>query len=238
MKKKSSGFKKTIVIFCVLLSVVAGCAAYMYYQPEEVEQEVLTVACVGDSLTFRRAYEAEEIHNYPEFLANMLGDGYDVTNYGEAGACVRQDGNYPYENLRVYRHSVKSEADILIIMLGTNDVWEHNWQDAERFKEEYVRLLESYLQSEQIPEIYLCTLPKIYQQDGTTLDTGVGERIELLSNVIREVAEEYGCEIIEMNQVTALHPEWYEEDCLHFSNEGAKGVADIISKTIKERTNN
>ena len=234
MKKKSSVFRK-IVFSCVVLCVLIGGGIYFYNQPEEEdEQEILTVACVGDSLTFRRAYGAEEIHNYPEFLSEMLGASYDVTNYGEAGACVWQDGNYPYENLRVYRRSVECEADIFVIMLGTNDVWDYNWIGAERFKQEYVRLLETYLQSEYEPEVYLCTLPKIYQQDGTPLETGVGERIERLSDVIREVATEYGCRIIEMNQDTASHPEWYEKDWLHFNNKGAKEIADIIGEMIQK----
>ena len=60
------------------------------------------------------------------------------------------------------------------------------------FREEYLKLIDSYLQAENLPEVYLCTLPKIYYEDGTTLEIGVGENVEKISNVIRAVANERG----------------------------------------------
>ena len=234
MKKKNNTIRKIIVcMVCVLIAVsVVGIA--MYVIPKEDEhKEPLKVACVGDSLTFRRVEENETRENYPAYLGELLGEEYIVTNYGEPGACISPKGNNPYEKLRVYEHSQKANSDILVMMLGTNDVWDHNWQSEEEFRQEYVRILNTYLEGEKKPKVYLCTLPKMYQQDGTILETGCGERVELLSEVIRDIADEYNFSVIEMNLETEGHLEWYEADGLHFNDEGAKNIANIVYDHIK-----
>lgn len=200
---------------------------------KEEKEEVIKVACVGDSLTFLRSLEGEKFINYPPILQEILGEKYDVTNYGQAGTCVCSNGEYPFRSLRVYRESVKCEADIVIIMIGTNDVWDTSWIDKEHFRKEYIDLIESYNQGDNKPRMFLCTLPKIFLQDGTTLETGFGERIEIISGVIREVADEKGYSLIDMNKYTSQHIEWYWKDKLHFSNEGAREVADVIANEIK-----
>ena len=233
MKKKNI-FKSIFVVLICIIGLGALAWGVVQIVPRQAkEQETLKVACVGDSLTFRRVGENEERENYPTYLDELLGDGYDVTNYGEPGACISLKGNNPYEKLRVYEHSQKEEIDILVMMLGTNDVWDHNWQSEEEFRQEYIRVLNSYLEGEKKPEVYLCTLPKMYQQDGAMLTTGCGERVELLSDVIREIAAEYGFSVIEMNLETENHLEWYEADGLHFNDEGAQNIAKIAYETIR-----
>lgn len=234
MRKKKTFIKVLcfLLVFIILIAIILFVFINKFKQEEK--QEIVTVACVGDSLTFFREFEGEKFINYPTVLQERLGEGYDVTNYGQAGTCVRTDGYYPYRSLRVYRCSVESNADIVVVMIGTNDIWDVNWIDKEHFRKEYLELVDSYMQGEKKPEIYLCTLPKIFMPDGTPLGTGCGERINILSDVIREVANENGYHIIDMNQITSEHPEWYWIDLLHFSNDGARNIAMVVQNAITQ----
>lgn len=234
MKKFVKAFFSSILIICLCFGGYNFLIKKQIINLQEEKEEVIQVACVGDSLTFWRAYEDEKFVNYPATLQQLLGDGYDVTNYGEAGTCVRTDGYYPYKSLRVYRCSIESNSDIVVIMIGTNDIWDVNWIDEDSFRKEYIELVDSYMQGDKLPELYLCTIPKIFLPDGTTLETGSGERIEKLSKVIKEVANEKGYNLIDMNQITSQHPEWYWEDLVHFSNEGAKNVAKVVEAAIRD----
>ena len=236
MKNRSFGAGKIICFIGVLGIVIIGVFLYkeFLFKQEELQIEPVRVACIGDSLTFRRAYEGEKILNYSEYLTDLLGEGYTVKNFGEAGVCTRKDGNYPYTSLRVYRVGKEYEADILVVMIGTNDIWDYNWVDAERFKTEYLQLIDSYLETEKTPRIYLCTLPKLFDENGKTVEDGCGERLEIASNVIREVADEREYHLIDMNQITAQHPDWYSEDHIHFSNYGASKIAKVIAEELLE----
>ena len=54
------------------------------------------VACVGDSITAGYAL-ADPAHDaYPSQLARLLGDGYEVRNFGVSAATLMDAGNYPY----------------------------------------------------------------------------------------------------------------------------------------------
>ena len=56
----------------------------------------LKVACVGDSITAGHAL-ADPAHDaYPSQLARLLGDGYEVRNFGVSAATLMDAGNYTY----------------------------------------------------------------------------------------------------------------------------------------------
>lgn len=217
--------------------VVIGWKFYNEYtnlKDLENNDEIIKVACVGDSLTFGRSY-TEEVHVYPTFLAEMLGDRYKVTNYGMGGTCVQTDLGYPYVSTRAYQASLQSESDIVIIMLGTNDIWNKGWRDEETFYEHYINFIDSYLKSENEPEIYLCTIPKIFMEDNEYFGEQLNDKMQMVCSVVRKIAEERGYHLIEVNAVTSEHPEWYKEDGLHFNYYGAAGVAETVYDSIENK---
>lgn len=226
--------------FSVILILFLGFLGWSFYKENkelfvgQKKDERISIACVGDSLTFSRSY-TEDVHLYPTYLAEMLGDGYKVTNYGIGGTCVQEDLNYPYTSTRAYKASVESKSDILIIMLGTNDIWGSGWRDEETFYKYYIHLIDSYLQTENIPEIYLCTIPHVYMEDNEYFGTDMQEKSNKISSVIRRVSNERGYHLIEMGSVTAEHPEWYLEDGVHLNYYGAVGVAETVYDALEDR---
>ena len=58
--------------------------------------ETIRVACVGDSITFGYGISNRDKNSYPAKLQNLLGDGFEVQNFGLSGARVTQDSGKPY----------------------------------------------------------------------------------------------------------------------------------------------
>lgn len=230
--------KKSIKLcFSVIILILFLLLGWRFYNENkdlfafEKEDKKITVACVGDSLTFSRSY-TEKWYLYPDFLSELLGEDYYVVNYGMAGSEVQGDTGYPYTTTRAYTASIEKKADIVIIMLGTNDVWGHNWKDEEKFYKYYVELVDSYLQAENKPEIYLCTIPAVFAKDSDFWGHGIQDNAQKIRNVIKKVAEEKNLNLIEMDAVTSQHPEWYRDDGVHFNYEGAVGVAEVVYEAM------
>lgn len=55
----------------------------------------IKVACIGDSVTYRYGLESRETDNYPAQLQQMLGDQYEVENFGKSGATLLKKGHRP-----------------------------------------------------------------------------------------------------------------------------------------------
>jgi len=51
----------------------------------------------------------------------MLGSDYVVHNFGAGGKATMRSSNKPYWNSEQYQKALKSNPDVVIIGLGTND---------------------------------------------------------------------------------------------------------------------
>ena len=60
--------------------------------------EPLKVACVGDSITFGAGIKERETQCYPVQLGQLLGDEFEVRNFGVNGATLLKQGDLPYWN--------------------------------------------------------------------------------------------------------------------------------------------
>ncbi|KAH8094235.1 GDSL-like Lipase/Acylhydrolase [Aureococcus anophagefferens] len=105
------------------------------------------VACLGDSITKggHGSDEDDDDHadSYPEFLGALLGDGYDVRNYGSSGKTAADygtDESNPYREASNWDDALDDGFDIAVVMLGTNDAKRDNW-DRDTFVAQYGALL-------------------------------------------------------------------------------------------------
>ena len=64
--------------FCVLL-LFLSCAIRGYAQEK---QDVVKVACIGNSITYGSGVDNRERDSYPAVLGQLLDKGYEVRNYG------------------------------------------------------------------------------------------------------------------------------------------------------------
>ena len=158
---------------------------------------VKIVACVGDSITEGIHASNPDVTGYPALLQHMLGSDYLVINCGKSGAyALSPDSpynarakyeNYPYyPNTREYEVLKASQADIIIVMLGTNDCRSLTEAAAvEEFKESYKSLIADFQSMESNPQIYISSIipatnAYVMSQNSTIL----------VPNVLEEIANE------------------------------------------------
>lgn len=66
-------------------------------------QEKIKVACIGNSVTYGYGHKEPGSTSYPTQLQQMLGDKYEVRNFGHSGATLLSKGHRPYINLHEYK---------------------------------------------------------------------------------------------------------------------------------------
>lgn len=122
----------------------------------------ITVACVGDSIT--AGYLSSHGLNYPNQLQTLLGSGFKVMNFGVGGRTMLKKGDAPYWNTGAYTSALKSNATILVLMLGTNDAKFGNWDKlSAEFPVDYAAMVKSFQAMSSKPNIYLMVPPPLYQ---------------------------------------------------------------------------
>lgn len=197
----------------------------------------IKVACIGDSTTYGHGIKNWKNNNYPALLQKELGDDYCVVNFGMNGTTVQSFGDQPYIENEIFRESIEFDADIIIFMLGTNDSKKENFRSTGDFKKEYNEFINKYLKGDKTPEIYLCTPTAAYYIDGkksgpAEFDVDI-KNIGKITQAVKELSEERQFELIDINSLTAMHPEWFEKDGVHPNNEGASEIAKTIAESIK-----
>lgn len=108
--------------------------------------DLITVACVGDSITEGYGCSSGLYCSYPVILQRILWKDYIIYNYGVSGKTMREDLADAYIKTGAYTNMLNGakKADITLIMLGTNDSnRDRNWNDnsSAKFEEGYRNLL-------------------------------------------------------------------------------------------------
>ncbi len=115
-------------------------------------QQKVKVACVGNSITEGAGLRV----TYPAALQELLGEAYEVQNYGLGGRTLLKKGDFPYWNEAMYTDALDWNPDVVIIKLGTNDTKPQNWQHKEYFIGNYVALVKSFQKLPSKPKVYIC----------------------------------------------------------------------------------
>lgn len=224
--------KKMISVFLILAMLVCVCAVPALAEEAsgeaaQTEDETRKVICVGDSITAA---------GYPESLQSLLGDGWEVGNFGQPGTRMMSGARFSYMDQENYEDSLNAGADYYILMLGSNDSMTGDEWDPELFHEDYSRFLESYIEVAGETNVYVMIPPCVYQ-DGNPRALSSRVDLDLLENqicpMIRDMAEQAGVTTIDLHTFTADHPEWFD-DGLHPNQEGNDAIAGYIYETVFE----
>lgn len=194
------------------------------------EQKVL---CTGDSITFGQGVLMNrEKESYPAFLSEKLGETYQVFNYGLCNRTMSSAGDLPYPKEEFAKESLEQEADVVIIMLGTNDSKPDCW-DADKYEQEYVEFVKNYQNMSNNPKVYVMLPPYIFKTPEDTGDCNNEILIQEVIPAIKRVSEATCSEVIDLYSATEDHSDWYADE-LHLNAEGNKAIAEVIYKSILE----
>ena len=87
-----------------------------------------------------------------------------VTNYGVGGTTLMRAADAPYVNTSAFKLASASDADIVVLMLGTNDAKKQNWPLAPKhFLEDYKAMIEVFRAMPSRPEILIMSPPPLYR---------------------------------------------------------------------------
>jgi len=208
--------------FIVMIAGILRLAPSAYAAPVPVADysKPIRVTCVGDSITAGTGLGIE--WSYVNQMARMLGEKWDVHNFGVSGATMLQKSDYPYEALPEYKKALQSEPNVVIIALGTNDVKPQNWKQ-DKYVHDYQEMISAFQALPTKPLIYLSLPPPVFPPGGYTIP---GKGTDRLLDLIRTLADENHCNILDFYTPMKPHPEWLM-DHVHPSREGAYAMAKV-----------
>ena len=194
----------------------------------------IKVACIGDSITYGHGVTNWETENYPAVLQDLLGDKYYVGNYGFIGACVNPNGDKPYTSQPAYQKSLDLDADIIVLMLGTNDSKAENWTDAATFVKAHKALLDTYFADGRQPKVYIGLCAESFDIENPEMEYGIQPAVvDQIAKALQDAYASEDVEIIDIHSLTTAHPEWFTKDGVHPNTQGAKAIAEAVAEAIK-----
>jgi len=187
----------------------------------------IRVACVGDSIT-QGVHVARE-NKYPSVLGRLLGNRYQVRNFGFLGGTVMNIKGRPYAACKACGEATAFNPDIVILMLGTNDSKPGEWAHKERFKRDLLALLDHFAGLPPKPKIWLCTPPWVAKHHPGGHDEQVLRR-EIIP-LIRAVAAEKRLPLIDVHALFEGKPELFA-DGVHPNADGCAVLANAAHKAL------
>lgn len=207
----------------VLSSDPAGCG-----------QGVRTVACVGDSITRGAFVWRRTKRSYPAQLQVLLDERFCVRNFGVNGHAVQQTADRPYWRSPAFALSSSCEPDVVLIMLGTNDSRGDNWRGVAPFAADYRKPAVHYRSLGSSPQVWLLTPPALFPSGRhARIRYGMdASAVRKMCVAIKDLARELGCGIIDINEMTAQHPEAFRFDGVHPGGAGATLIAQAVLEAL------
>ena len=122
------------------------------------------IVAVGDSITEGQGSSDESTHSWPAQLHDILKDEdkYTVQNLGVRNSTmIKNSGDWSYWNKQAYQDALNSEADIIILMLGSNDAKSSQWNQT-AFVSDYLEMATNFKNLESKPDLFLMIAPPLY----------------------------------------------------------------------------
>lgn len=213
--------KKSFIIYLFLtLSVV------LYAQQHRIK-----VACIGNSITYGYGLPDRATQSYPVQLQKMLGESYQVENFGKSGATLLNKGHRPYMQQDEYHRAIDFAGDIVVIHLGINDTDPRDWPDyRDFFVKDYIALIDSFRVANPEARIMIARLTPIADRHPRFL-SGTRNWHGEIQLAIENVARYAGVQLIDFHKPLYPYP-FMLTDAVHPDPEGAFVLAQTVYSAI------
>lgn len=241
--------RTTSHVLAVLLGFALTCG-FSQAALSDVAARKVKVACIGDSITsgYRLAHPDRDA--FPAQLQRMLGDGYEVRNFGVPGLGVylhlpwhtTKNGKRAWSLSPTCTEALAWRPDIVISNLGANDLDEYSREFLPgtngvsvlargTFRKQYADVLNAFKADGRTPRILmwtrLCAMKEKYAAK-------YGLAMFVMAEDLKAVADAVGAEGIDMYPATAesaRKEEW--PDQTHPPPSGHRVIAEVILKAMK-----
>lgn len=218
-----------ILFFILLLSLPFDLAA---------QTSKIKVACIGASITAGARLKDPAKESYPAQLGALLGNRYEVKNFGVSGCTMLRSGDKPYINMPEYKQALAYGPDIVTIDLGGNDAKLINRVHLDEYVKDCRELIASFTSLPSHPRVILLQPIVSFVTD----TTGIWEPVIVnrIMPLLRQVAYEDGIELFNPHPLLADKPALMP-DKIHPELEGttimAKALFQVVSVSRDEPFN-
>ncbi len=214
--------RRTFVYVALILAILA--APVMAAEP-------VRVACVGDSITAGAGIRDRKMY-YPAQLGRLLGDGYEVRNFGNSGSTMLKKGNKPFWKQRQWKGTLEFNPNIVVIKLGTNDSKPGNWKFKDQFAADYKDMIVQLQKLPAKPKIFICKpVPAFPGRWGIT-DKVIREEV---IPITMQVARDTKLPVIDLYKALSGKKAMFP-DTVHPNAAGAAVMAATIRDAITGKT--
>lgn len=208
---------KRFLFACIALSLIAI----------SLHAQKIKVACVGNSVTYGYGLDRPEVNAYPAQLQRLLGDEFEVGNFGKSGATLLNKGHRPYMQQEEFKKAIAFAGDRVIIHLGLNDTDPRNWPNyRDEFVSDYLALIDSFRLVNPKCKIAICRMTPISNRH-QRFESGTRDWYWQIQKSIEEIAEIANVSLIDLQEGLYNRPDLLP-DALHPNIEGAGIIASKV----------
>ncbi len=228
----------SILLFCFLavtiLCALGGVVSWIIYSPKKARgiKGKRRILCIGDSITFGAGVPYTRWKDsYPAILEQKLGDDFQVLNYGISGATLLSKGDKPYST-SFLKAARKTDPEVCILMLGTNDSKPHNW-DAAKYQETLACWIADLRNFPSEPFVYIMTPPAAFSVDGNPVVYTIREDVicDQIRPIVKRQAQRYHTGLVDLFAATENCPELFM-DGVHPNKQGNEVIAQQIYNAL------
>ncbi|MCX2453899.1 GDSL-type esterase/lipase family protein [Pedobacter sp. PLR] len=213
---------KNIILVVWLLSL--SLQADLFAQAKKIK-----VACIGNSVTAGYLLKDPAHEAYPSVLQGLLGETFEVGNFGLSGATLLKKGHRPYYKTKEFTNALNFQADIAIVHLGLNDTDPRNWPEyRDEFQRDYAWLLDTLKKNNPKIKLYVCRLTPIFSEH-PRFKSGTRDWYWQIQKEIPLIAKDNQASLIDLNSPLNSRTDLFPDN-LHPDQEGAA----IIARTVYE----
>ena len=203
----------------------------------EPDPEKIRIACIGDSITYGAGvmFGGREKKVWTTRLNDLLGEDYQVLNYGISGATLQREGDKSYRDFPHLEKAKEAGASCCLLMLGTNDSKPYNW-DAERYEAQLSEWIAELKEGGEDLRLILMTPPYTCPAKGRK-EVAFDISNEVIRDEIRptvlRAAEDNHLQVIDLYAFTEGHGEWLA-DGVHPNKMGNQKIAEQVYAQIRQ----
>ena len=210
------------------MKTILSLIALLLFPLLSIAQDPIKVAFVGNSIT--QGPGRENPGSFPLQVGKILGDAYQVKNFGIGGRTLLKKGDFPYWNEPQFQEVKDFQPDVVLIKLGTNDSKPQNWAHKGEFVQDYLDLIAEF--RDHMPKdgkVYVM-LPVPVTRENFGINPEIMNSEQRL--MLFEIIQKSGAEVIDLYTPLQDKPELFP-DGVHPTAEGLTIMARVISRRIR-----
>lgn len=191
-------------------------------------QGQIKVAFVGNSIT--QGPGRDNPDSYPLQVGALLGEAYEVKNFGVSGRTLLKKGDFPYWNEPQFQEVKDFAPDVVVIKLGTNDSKPQNWAHKADFVKDYLDLIAEFRTHMPSDGKVYIVIPVPVTRENFGINPDVMDNEQRL--MLYEIIQKSGAEMIDL-YTPLMEKSELIPDGVHPNKEGLTIMAEVVARRIR-----